>query len=323
MDSITSEPTFVQNGNGKGSFENYYSENTKISLLFTEQEPDFIDTFGLFTLSSECREVFLRKHALQSSGEHCRTIGAPYISSPGECSVQTCLNAFVATELLSGNNKVSCEACTRRLNGTDPKAKSVLTNATKQFLVSSLPAVLILHLKRFQMGLRHSFMKLSTEVTFPLVLDMGPFCRASPQTAKEHRTVCPDQKHILYSLYGVVEHSGSMHTGHYIAFVKVRPTVKAGDPRWRFVSKLYNESRETPMTNGSAQPSGVNENGISSDNSLDDSDNTSDNQYPGLADSVKPPPGQWYQISDSRVTETTADRVLRAQAYLLFYERIF
>lgn len=295
----------------------------KKNNVFSEQELDsnkeFVETFGLFTLSHQCREEFLRRHALQSSDEHCRTIGAPYISSPGECSVQTCLNAFVATELLSGNNKVSCDACTRRLNGPNPKAKSILTNATKQFLVSSLPAVLILHLKRFQMGLRHSFMKLSTEVTFPLVLDMGPFCRASPQTAKEHRTVRPDQKHILYSLYGVVEHSGTMHTGHYIAYVKVRPTVKAGDPRWQFVSKLYNESREAPLVNGTPQPIGIVENGNASDNS----DCDGDNQYAGLADDVEPPPGQWYKISDSRVTETNEENVLRAQAYLLFYERIF
>lgn len=280
----------------------------------------------MFTLSPQSSEEFLRKHAIHSSDEHCRTVGAPYISSAGECSVQTCLNAFVATELLSGNNKVTCDACTRRLNGPDPKAKSVLTNATKQFLVSSLPAVLILHLKRFQMGHRHSFMKLSTEVTFPLVLDMGPFCRASPQTAKQHRTVRPDQKHILYSLYGVVEHSGTMHTGHYIAYVKVRPTVKAGDPRWQFVSKLYNESREAPLPNGTEPHAATTENGNGSKNDLTDSsdnDSAADNQYASLAEHVKPPPGQWYKISDSKVMETTVERVLQAQAYLLFYERIF
>lgn len=31
----------------------------------------------------------------------------------------------------------------------------------------------------------------------------------------------PDQKNIMYSLYGVVEHSGSLNAGHYVAYVKV------------------------------------------------------------------------------------------------------
>ena len=35
------------------------------------------------------------------------------------------------------------------------------------------------------------------------------------------------------------------------------------------------------------------------------------------------PPGRWFHISDSRVNEVTEAVVLKAQAYLLFYERIF
>lgn len=35
------------------------------------------------------------------------------------------------------------------------------------------------------------------------------------------------------------------------------------------------------------------------------------------------PPGRWYHISDSRVNEVPEAEVLKAQAYLLFYERIF
>lgn len=35
------------------------------------------------------------------------------------------------------------------------------------------------------------------------------------------------------------------------------------------------------------------------------------------------PPGRWYHISDSRINEVTEETVLKAQAYLLFYERIY
>jgi len=35
------------------------------------------------------------------------------------------------------------------------------------------------------------------------------------------------------------------------------------------------------------------------------------------------PPGRWYHISDQRVSEVTEAAVERAQAYILFYERIY
>ena len=35
----------------------------------------------------------------------------------------------------------------------------------------------------------------------------------------------------------------------------------------------------------------------------------------------KPEAGQWYHVSDTLVREVTLDKVLEAQAYMLFYER--
>lgn len=75
------------------------------------------------------------------------TIMPRYQCEEGECSVQSCLNQFTACELLTNNNKVGCDVCTKR-NGV--ANKTVYTNATKQLLVCNPPAVLILHLKRFQ-----------------------------------------------------------------------------------------------------------------------------------------------------------------------------
>jgi ubiquitin carboxyl-terminal hydrolase 16/45 len=39
--------------------------------------------------------------------------------------------------------------------------------------------------------------------------------------------------------------------------------------------------------------------------------------------SAEAPVGKWYFVSDSRVSEVGEERVLRSQAYLLFYERIW
>jgi ubiquitin carboxyl-terminal hydrolase 16/45 len=83
------------------------------------------------------------------------TLGTRYQCAENELSIQSCLNHFMSVEYMMGNNKVTCDACTERINGKN--GKSVQTNATKQFLISSPPAVLILHLKRFQVGMRGMF----------------------------------------------------------------------------------------------------------------------------------------------------------------------
>lgn len=46
---------------------------------------------------------------------------------------------------------------------------------------------------------------------------------------------------ILYSLYGVVEHSGTLHGGHYVAYVKVCRSCHSKLPTGIdvFVSKFY------------------------------------------------------------------------------------
>eukprot|EP01113_Clastostelium_recurvatum_P037222 TRINITY_DN5411_c0_g1_i5.p1 TRINITY_DN5411_c0_g1~~TRINITY_DN5411_c0_g1_i5.p1 ORF type:complete len:976 (-),score=225.41 TRINITY_DN5411_c0_g1_i5:26-2803(-) len=80
------------------------------------------------------------------------------------------------------------------------------TEATKQFLFSApLPRVLTLHLKRFSQTARGGLQKLSKDVSFPLVLDLAPFCM-------------PGTPHSEYQLTGIVEHSGTMAGGHYVAY---------------------------------------------------------------------------------------------------------
>ena len=42
------------------------------------------------------------------------TLQSAYHPSPGECSVMSCLSQFCASEMLNGNNKFACEACSKR-----------------------------------------------------------------------------------------------------------------------------------------------------------------------------------------------------------------
>lgn len=78
------------------------------------------------------------------------TISPRHTCEEGECSVQSCLNQFTSCELMTGNNKVSCELCTKRYGGSEKK--TINTVAKKQLLIFNPPAVLILHLKRFQVN---------------------------------------------------------------------------------------------------------------------------------------------------------------------------
>nr|XP_045367702.1 ubiquitin carboxyl-terminal hydrolase 45 isoform X3 [Camelus bactrianus] len=162
------------------------------------------------------------KHVVSHSPQNAfQTLSQSYITSSKECSIQSCLYQFTSMELLMGNNKLLCENCTEKkqkyqkeTSSAEKKAEGVYTNARKQLLISAVPAILILHLKRFhQSGL--TLRKVNRHVDFPSMLDLAPFCSAA----------CKDVSvgdKVVYGLYGVVEHSGSMRGGHYTAYVKVR-----------------------------------------------------------------------------------------------------
>ncbi|XP_068158915.1 LOW QUALITY PROTEIN: ubiquitin carboxyl-terminal hydrolase 16/45 [Drosophila tropicalis] len=312
----------------------------------------------------------------QSYSDWSTTIAPRYQCEDGECSVQSCLNNFTAVELMTGQNKVGCESCTKRLNGPDPQAKSVNTNATKQLLISSPPAVLILHLKRFQLGPRCIFRKLTRPVTYPMLLDVAAFCGSK---VKNLPNIDRKQKKLLYALYGVVEHSGGMYGGHYTAFVKVRPKLMPDDKRWKFLphgskAELDQDDDQLKKLEELMAKEKAREMRINAMDDSDDFTNSSSNsstcdeggQGPGPGPSAMPlidddaasmgagdmggigettarttktgagadlpqdeaahiqaPPGKWYYVSDSRVQEVSEETALKAQAYLLFYERIY
>lgn len=140
--------------------------------------------------------------------------------SADECSIQHCLYQFTQNEKLRDANKLLCDVCTRRQCGA-PKAnlkgekKHVYTDAKKQMLISLAPPVLTLHLKRFQQA-GFNLRKINKHIKFPEILDLAPFCTAKCKNVAEEST------RVLYSLYGVVEHSGTMRSGHYTAYAKAR-----------------------------------------------------------------------------------------------------
>lgn len=100
-----------------------------------------------------------------------------------------------------------------RLQGSNSKEKNhgmkgLKRSATKILLISKAPHILTIHLKRFT----HGLVKLNGHVTFQERLDLRPFL--DPR--------CPDKESCIYRLTGVVEHSGTMRSGHYVAYIRGR-----------------------------------------------------------------------------------------------------
>ncbi|KAE8685604.1 glucan endo-1,3-beta-glucosidase-like protein 2-like [Hibiscus syriacus] len=90
------------------------------------------------------------------------------------------------------------------------KNVKVKRNATKRVLINKAPPILTIHLKRFCQDVRGRLSKLNGHVNFRETIDLRPY--VDPR--------CKDADDCIYSLVGVVEHSGTMRGGHYIAYVR-------------------------------------------------------------------------------------------------------
>ncbi|OQR75053.1 ubiquitin carboxyl-terminal hydrolase 16-like [Tropilaelaps mercedesae] len=272
-------------------------------------------------------------------------------NSSADHSVESCLTAFTDVELLTGKNQFGCDHCTEQQSKThkDGSKQRIHTDAKMQLLILIPPAVLTLHLKRFmQEGFR--LKKNGVRVSYPKILDMAPYCS---KACINIPSIKPDQTSILYSLYGVVEHSGSLNGGHYTAYVKVRPNQGLGtkflqplplkmglddlirEMHRRCENRLQGAEDQSPSNTGkkhlSAEsecrkiPSGTiasSEPPSAVQNGTDDSVAAQDAVKNAKIDEISIPDGRWYHISDSCVREASEVSALNAEAYILFYERL-
>ncbi len=284
------------------------------------------------------------------------SIGPRYQSRAGECSVYSCLTQFTAPELLTGNNKWACDRCSKiqaekkrrsevRISSSEPegggssngqvknsasesdvadekaaaaeapkksaKPPTVYSNASKQLLIFSPPAVLTIHLKRFQQTV-FNLRKVNRHVEFPLELNLAPFCASTSLSAPN---VSAGVKDILYSLYAVVEHSGRLQNGHYTAYVRMTQRAQQEQQLPDF-SKFYS----SPASKSEEVHSLLAEIERKCREKVAETmaDPESDASQP---DSSPPLQTKWYHVSDSHVMESSVEKVLKCQAYLLFYER--
>jgi len=124
-----------------------------------------------------------------------------------DISVEKCLEHFVLPEELV--DLVYCSSCGKK------------TRTKKQHTFSRLPKILCLHLKRFDAARNK---KIDHFVSFPSSgLNMGKllshWCEVSH--ARTSTMVCAEPNHVMYDLFGTVNHIGNMQSGHYVANVNM------------------------------------------------------------------------------------------------------
>ena len=121
-------------------------------------------------------------------------------SAPG--SVESALKNFTEEERLEGENAYRCERC------------KDLCPATKRLTIHEAPAILVVHLKRFD----HYGGKINSPVDFTERLTLGG-----------HMSEDAEEAGPAYRLYAMVTHSGvSVSSGHYYAFAR-KPTAPSFD----------------------------------------------------------------------------------------------
>lgn len=115
----------------------------------------------------------------------------------------------------------------------DSGSVKVKRDATKRILINKAPPILTIHLKRFSQDTRGRLSKLKGHVHFRDTIDIRPYI--DPR--------CMERGEYTYRLVGVVEHSGSMRGGHYVAYVKGCKKTEAGKengyPVWYHTSDVY------------------------------------------------------------------------------------
>ena len=117
--------------------------------------------------------------------------------------------------------------------------------------------------------------------------------------------VCAFDEH-SFRLDGVVEHSGSLSSGHYIAYVRILSMPK----------KPCSSAYDTDKGGDAATEDNLDgDENDKDDSNRNDIENDSDSRGAGNE-------GRWYYCSDSQVREVSVRDVLQATAYLLFFTRV-
>ncbi|OGE53350.1 hypothetical protein PENARI_c008G00898 [Penicillium arizonense] len=132
----------------------------------------------------------------------------------GKASLEDSLRAYVAGEVMQGDNKYFCTSCDNHVN------------AVKRACLKDVPDNLIFHLKRFDFDMVTMLRsKINDEFVFPRHIDMTPY--TVEHLADPEQPAKPD----YFELTGVLVHTGTAESGHYYTYTLERPSPD-GEPSW-------------------------------------------------------------------------------------------
>lgn len=166
------------------------------------------------------------------------TLSLP-IPSRSRVTLSQCFDEFCAPEILDGEDRWFCPRC---------KAHE---KSSKTLRISRLPQVLIIHLKRFQLG--SHITKLNTFVEYPHEVNLDKYWpRVQSREEMEKLVKLPMRNQMTpfnYKLFGVVDHFGNLTTGHYTSYI-----YKGEKSKWCYFddTKIYRNVDIKRVVNGDA-----------------------------------------------------------------------
>lgn len=151
-------------------------------------------------------------------------------------SLNSLLKMYFGLEVLKNNNSYKCETC---IEQNDSK---VMTNAIKSSFFSTLGDSLVINLKIYQMLSSNddetNFAKVNSVIKFSL--DSLDLTKYAVSTGDVYQSV-------IYELYAVVQHKGSINSGHFMCVV--RHEVDKNNTKW----VLLNDSNIQEITEEEVQ----------------------------------------------------------------------
>ncbi|KAL7415159.1 hypothetical protein BDY24DRAFT_440099 [Mrakia frigida] len=214
-------------------------------------------------------------------------------------------------------------------------SRFVMRRAFKRYLIVNPPPILVFHLKRFELitgrgfgfgGFAGNFKKIDTFISFPLVIDVAPFLApariGAPLTVANSSAKKRAGKEVVdavpYHLSAIVVHLGTMGQGHYVSYVLSSPD----DPPPHHTPS----SSPNPPASPSTVPLPLSN--VTSQESLPlpGSSSSKSHHHPHFRHGKKHPerevdPRVWWYCSDTLVQQVPVEEVLKAKAYLLFFQK--
>ena len=240
--------------------------------------------------SNELKRVFLE--VLNEEQNKPQEEGRGNFTKP--TTLTDCLRFYTAT-MPSGYHCLSCQGGNQTSGTTTPQASP---HSEKRTLIYDPPAILLLHMKRFeQKTYTAGFKQFSQKVTYEELLDLGPYC------SSDCLRLDPTDKNVWYSLYGVVVHIGTLESGHCIAYLKMRNSKSKATKEFLQKSFLDRDEVATKQMNN-----------------LLYGRKTGDRKM-----EWRPIPtagGKWICVSDTDTRDATSQEALNQEAFMLFYERV-